>query len=138
MSGFQPIRSIHILVVEDDQMVATMLAEAFATESAKMGLVVCFLVSITASGEVARDWVRQSRFDGYILDGNLSGRLHGTAVAEQIREYDETCPIVLHCSGAKNMRATAILHDLQNIEKTQGSTDTAARYIITKLFATTT
>lgn len=135
MSEFRPLPTRRILIVEDESFTAKLLVEALATQCAEGGHHGCFLVSITAWGEVALQWLEDDSFDAYIIDGNLKGRTHGLDVIERIRKKDETVPIVLHACGAGAMRGSAILHDFHNIEKSSDSTRAAARHIIDSLFA---
>ena len=138
MSEFHRIRTFQILIVEDDPVTARLLMEGFSTQCALAGYTGCFFISVTPWGETAMEWLVSDGFDGYVIDGNLKGRAHGIDVINRIRQRDERSPIVLHCSGAKDMRAVAILHDLVNIEKATGSADAAARHIIDKLYAPAT
>src|ERR1700682_1473251 len=77
-----------IMVVEDDQMIQSLVEEAL-TEGG-------FEVAIAASGEEGGILLRghRSHYRALVTDINLLGRIDGWEVAKAAREIDPTFPIV--------------------------------------------
>jgi DNA-binding response OmpR family regulator len=77
-----------IMVVEDDQMIQSLIEEAL-TEGG-------FEVAIAASGEEGVILLRgnRSHYRALVTDINLLGRIDGWEVAKAAREIDPTFPIV--------------------------------------------
>jgi DNA-binding response OmpR family regulator len=75
-----------ILLVEDDQLIQSMVEEAL-TEGG-------FEVSIFASGEEAVAALNHKTFRAVVSDIHLSGKMQGWDVARVAREIDPTLPII--------------------------------------------
>jgi len=77
-----------ILVVEDDQLIQTMVGEALTDGG--------FEPAITASGEEAITLlqVNKSKYRGLVTDINLLGRADGWEVARAAREIDPAMPVI--------------------------------------------
>ena len=82
-----------ILVIEDDQMIQTIVDEAL-TEGG-------FEPAIAASGEEAVTLLKGglTKYRALVTDIALRGRMDGWEVAQQAREIDPTFPII-YMSGA--------------------------------------
>ena len=82
------VELVRILVVEDDQLIQAMVAEALADGG--------FGSSITGSGEeaIALLQANESQYRAVVTDINLIGRLDGWEVARAARETDPTMPII--------------------------------------------
>jgi DNA-binding response OmpR family regulator len=82
-----------ILVVEDDQLVQSLVEETLSEGG--------FQPAIAASGEEAVTLLigRKTKYRALVTDINLLGRLDGWAVAQKAREIDPEFPIV-YMSGA--------------------------------------
>lgn len=80
--------SVTVLVVEDDQLIQTMVEEALSDGG--------FEASITGSGEEAIALLRggDSKCRAVVTDINLLGRLDGWEVARAAREIDPSMPVV--------------------------------------------
>jgi DNA-binding response OmpR family regulator len=79
---------IRILVVEDDQLVQTMVEEALSEGG--------FEAALTASGEEAIALLQgdKSSYRAVVTDINLLGKLDGWDVGRTARELDPTMPVV--------------------------------------------
>ena len=75
-----------ILLVEDDQLIQSMVEEAL-TEGG-------FEVSIFASGEEAVAALNHKTFRAVVSDIHLSGKMQGWDVARVAREIDPALPII--------------------------------------------
>ena len=75
-----------ILLVEDDQLIQSMVEEAL-TEGG-------FEVSIFASGEEAVAALNHKTFRAVVSDIHLSGKMEGWDVARVAREIDPALPII--------------------------------------------
>ena len=77
-----------ILVVEDDQLVQTMVEVALSDGG--------FEPAIAASGEEAVTLLKgcKGKYRALVADVNLRGRMDGWEVAKQAREIDPTFPII--------------------------------------------
>jgi DNA-binding response OmpR family regulator len=82
-----------ILVVEDDQLIQTMVKEAL-TEGG-------FEAAISATGEEAISLLQhdKDKYRALVTDVNLLGRLDGWEVAKRARELNPTLPVV-YMTGA--------------------------------------
>jgi DNA-binding response OmpR family regulator len=82
------VELVRILVVEDDQLIQAVVAEALADGG--------FGPSITGSGEeaIALLQANESQYRAVVTDINLIGRLDGWEVARAARETDPTMPII--------------------------------------------
>lgn len=80
--------SIKLLVVEDDQLIQAMIAEALSDGG--------FESAITASGSEAIDLLKSeiSQYRAVLTDINLQGSVAGWEVARVAREVDPTIPVV--------------------------------------------
>jgi DNA-binding response OmpR family regulator len=79
-----------VLCAEDDPDTCEMI-------SALLGLIGCVVVSANTVGQ-ALDFVKEGRFDLYLLDNWLPGG-SGVEVCRRIRESGDTAPVVFY-SGA--------------------------------------
>jgi DNA-binding response OmpR family regulator len=79
---------VSILVVEDDQLIQSMVEEALSEGG--------FESALTASGEEAIALIRndKSQFRAVVTDINLIGKLNGWDVGRTAREIDPNIPIV--------------------------------------------
>ena len=75
-----------LLLIEDDNHVALMLAEAFASDGHD--------TTIKCTGEDGLAYLTRDRPDAVVLDVRLP-RLDGVAVLRQIRATDPTLPVVI-------------------------------------------
>lgn len=82
------VDEVRILVVEDDQLIQTIVEEALADGG--------FESALTASGEEAITLLQgdESKFRAVVTDINLMGRLDGWEVARAARETDPTMPVI--------------------------------------------
>ncbi len=75
-----------LLVIEDDEAVAQVLAEAFTSGGHE--------AAVTYSGEEGLAYLKRERPDAVALDVRLP-RLNGVAVLRQIRSTDPTLPVII-------------------------------------------
>jgi DNA-binding response OmpR family regulator len=75
-----------LLLIEDDQHVAEVLADAFASEGHE--------TAITLTGEDGLAYLARERPDAVVLDIRLP-TLNGVAVLRQIRSTDPTLPVII-------------------------------------------
>jgi len=75
-----------LLLIEDDEHVAEVLADAFAADGHE--------VAITHSGEEGLAYLARERPDAVVLDVRLP-ILSGVAVLRQIRSTDTTLPVII-------------------------------------------
>jgi len=75
-----------LLLIEDDEHVAHVLAEAFASQG--------HATAIRYSGEDGLAYLTRERPDAVVLDVRLP-RLNGVAVLRQIRATDPTLPVII-------------------------------------------
>jgi DNA-binding response OmpR family regulator len=89
-----------IMVVEDDQLIQTLVEEALSEGG--------FEPSIAASGEEAVTLLRGTRnhYRALVTDVNLLGRIDGWEVAKQARELDPTFPVVYMTGAAADQWAS--------------------------------
>jgi two-component system, OmpR family, response regulator len=78
--------AMKLLVIEDDEAVAQVLAEAFASGGHE--------AAVTHSGEDGLAYLKRERPDAVVLDIRLP-RLNGVAVLRQIRSTDPTLPVII-------------------------------------------
>jgi len=75
-----------LLLIEDDEHVAQVLAEAFASDGHE--------TAIRYTGEDGLAYLARERPDAVVLDVRLP-RLDGVAVLRQIRSSDATLPVII-------------------------------------------
>jgi DNA-binding response OmpR family regulator len=75
-----------LLLVEDDEKVAQVLAEAFASDGHE--------TAIRHTGEDGLDYLARERPDAVVLDVRLP-TLNGVAVLRRIRSTDPTLPVII-------------------------------------------
>ena len=75
-----------LLLIEDDQHVAQMLADAFASQG--------HATAIRYTGEEGLAYLTRERPDAVVLDVRLP-RLNGVAVLRQIRATDPALPVII-------------------------------------------
>jgi len=75
-----------LLLIEDDEHVAHVLAEAFASQG--------HATAIRYTGEDGLAYLTRERPDAVVLDVRLP-RLNGVAVLQQIRATDPTLPVII-------------------------------------------
>ena len=75
-----------LLLIEDDEQVALVLAEAFASDGHH--------TAIRYTGEDGLTYLARDRPDAVVLDVRLP-RLDGVAVLRQIRATDPTLPVII-------------------------------------------
>ncbi len=75
-----------LLLIEDDEHVAQVLAEAFASQG--------HATAIRYTGEEGLAYLTRERPDAVVLDVRLP-RLNGVAVLRQIRATDPTLPVII-------------------------------------------
>ena len=75
-----------LLLIEDDEHVALVLAEAFASDGHE--------TAIRYTGEDGLAYLTRARPDAVVLDVRLP-RLDGVAVLRQIRATDPTLPVII-------------------------------------------
>ena len=75
-----------LLLIEDDEHVAHVLAEAFASQG--------HATAIRYTGEDGLAYLTRERPDAVVLDVRLP-RLNGVAVLRQIRATDPTLPVII-------------------------------------------
>src|SRR5881396_1640494 len=75
-----------LLLIEDDEHVAQVLAEAFASQG--------HATAIRYTGEDGLAYLTRERPDAVVLDVRLP-RLNGVAVLRQIRATDPTLPVII-------------------------------------------
>jgi DNA-binding response OmpR family regulator len=82
------VSGVGILVVEDDQLIQSIVEEALADGG--------FGSVVTASGEEAVSLLEEakSHYRAVVTDINLSGKLDGWEVARTAREIDPTIPVI--------------------------------------------
>jgi DNA-binding response OmpR family regulator len=79
-------RGLKLLLIEDDEHVAEVLADAFAADGHE--------TAITHTGEEGLAYLARSRPDAVVLDVRLP-TLNGVAVLRQIRSTDSTLPVII-------------------------------------------
>ena len=79
-------RGLKLLLIEDDEHVAEVLADAFAADGHE--------TAITHTGEDGLAYLARSRPDAVVLDVRLP-TLNGVAVLRQIRSTDSTLPVII-------------------------------------------
>ncbi len=77
---------MRLLLIEDDEHVAQVLAEAFASQG--------HATAIRYTGEEGLAYLTRERPDAVVLDVRLP-RLNGVAVLRQIRATDPTLPVII-------------------------------------------
>jgi DNA-binding response OmpR family regulator len=77
---------MRLLLIEDDEAVAHVIAEAFSSQGHE--------TMIKYTGEDGLAYLRRERPDAVVLDVRLP-RLNGVAVLRQIRSTDPTLPVVV-------------------------------------------
>src|SRR5437867_12026193 len=77
---------MRLLLIEDDEAVAQVLAEAFGSQGHE--------TIIRYSGEDGLAYLTRERPDAVVLDVRLP-RLNGVAVLRQIRSTDPTLPVII-------------------------------------------
>ena len=75
-----------LLLIEDDEHVAQVLAEAFASQG--------HATAIRYTGEDGLAYLKRERPDAVVLDIRLP-RLNGVAVLQQIRASDPALPVII-------------------------------------------
>jgi DNA-binding response OmpR family regulator len=75
-----------LLLIEDDEAVAQVLAEAFASGGHE--------TTVTHTGEDGLASLKRERPDAVVLDVRLP-KLNGVAVLRQIRSTDQTLPVII-------------------------------------------
>jgi len=75
-----------LLLIEDDEHVAQVLAEAFASQG--------HATAIRYTGEEGLAYLTRERPDAVVLDVRLP-RLNGVAVLRQIRATDPALPVII-------------------------------------------
>jgi DNA-binding response OmpR family regulator len=78
--------AMKLLLIEDDEHVAHVLAEAFASQG--------HATAIRYTGEDGLAYLTRERPDAVVLDVRLP-RLNGVAVLRQIRATDPTLPVII-------------------------------------------
>jgi len=78
--------AMKLLLIEDDEHVAQVLAEAFASDGHE--------TTIRYTGEDGLAYLARDRPDAVVLDVRLP-RLDGVAVLRQIRSSDPTLPVII-------------------------------------------
>jgi len=87
--------SIVILVVEDDQLIRTVVEETLDSGG--------FKPAIAASGEEAVTLLQgQNKYRALVTDINLLGTIDGWEVAKRAREIDPAFPIIYMTGAAAN------------------------------------
>jgi DNA-binding response OmpR family regulator len=76
----------HILVVEDDDLIRTILLESLADAG--------FMVVEAADGEQAVQAVERDDIHLILTDINMPGRLDGVAVAQVVRKSEPSMPVI--------------------------------------------
>jgi DNA-binding response OmpR family regulator len=77
---------MRLLLIEDDEAVAQVLAEAFASGGHE--------TTVTHTGEDGLAYLKRERPDAVVLDVRLP-KLNGVAVLRQIRSTDQTLPVII-------------------------------------------
>jgi DNA-binding NtrC family response regulator len=77
---------MRILLIEDDENVAEVLADAFAADGHE--------IAITHTGEEGLTYLAQNRPDAIVLDVRLPN-LNGVGVLRQIRSVDPALPVII-------------------------------------------
>ena len=77
---------MRLLLIEDDDHVAEVLADAFAVDGHE--------TTIAYTGEDGLSYLAHSRPDAVVLDVRLP-KLNGVAVLRQIRSTDQTLPVII-------------------------------------------
>jgi DNA-binding response OmpR family regulator len=75
-----------LLLIEDDEAVAQVLAEAFASGGHE--------TAVTYTGEDGLAYLKRERPDAVVLDVRLP-KLDGVGVLRQIRSTDQTLPVII-------------------------------------------
>lgn len=96
MSSSDPI---HVLLVEDDARLASLVSEFFASHGA--------LVSVAADGRDGLEQALTRRFDAVLLDLMLPG-LDGLEVCTRIRERSDVPVLMVTASDAENERVRGL------------------------------
>jgi DNA-binding NtrC family response regulator len=77
---------MRLLLIEDDENVAEVLADAFAADGHE--------IAITHTGEEGLTYLAQNRPDAIVLDVRLPN-LNGVGVLRQIRSVDPALPVII-------------------------------------------
>src|SRR5580765_4800808 len=86
MVGCRDVDAMRILLIEDDENVAEVLADAFAADGHE--------IAITHTGEEGLTYLAQNRPDAIVLDVRLPN-LNGVGVLRQIRSVDPALPVII-------------------------------------------
>jgi len=86
MVGCRDVDAMRLLLIEDDENVAEVLADAFAADGHE--------IAITHTGEEGLTYLAQNRPDAIVLDVRLPN-LNGVGVLRQIRSVDPALPVII-------------------------------------------
>jgi DNA-binding NtrC family response regulator len=86
MIGCRDVDAMRILLIEDDENVAEVLADAFAADGHE--------IAITHTGEEGLTYLAHDRPDAIVLDVRLPN-LNGVGVLRQIRSVDPALPVII-------------------------------------------
>ena len=86
MIGCRHVDAMRILLIEDDENVAEVLADAFAADGHE--------IAITHTGEEGLAYLAHDRPDAVVLDVRLP-KLNGVGVLRQIRSVDPALPVII-------------------------------------------